>query len=386
MKKLITTYVLMFLCAFMVYSNPIDTLELKTQVLLFENEVNEINRGFDQQINELKTELLLTNQEIKKAKIKGDYEALLFALEKKISLKDEIESSEAEKGLKLAQLRYKKGLNLIKLLYEKVLGLDHHFSSLQTFNNVFQLTNPNNYPEFKRSQEDISKKLKKKNSFKFPNILQANSYLSAAFTLFSVFSNDDSSKEKEADLDNLSCIMDFTIKMNNELNTIYYETEFLKNGNDALKKQVSTLFEEYVKVIDYKSSIDKCRRTDDWEVVYESLENFVRDLEEKKKKNDPLYDQMIFKGHVDLEFSVDRFLAFLEKYNDFIAQGGKYYEKFRIIINNYDNEEVCVRQLPHQFSGLKKDIDISISKFNEAYNIAELRGSKLKDLLYGLTN
>ena len=41
-------------------------------------------------------------------------------------------------------------------------------------------------------------------------------------------------------------------------------------------------------------------------------------------------------------------------------------------------------QLPRQFSTLKQDIKYSIQKFNEAYNIAELNGSKLKDLLYGI--
>ena len=51
--------------------------------------------------------------------------------------------------------------------------------------------------------------------------------------------------------------------------------------------------------------------------------------------------------------------------------------------SSYQNEITCAGQLPPQFPTLKQEIANSIAKFNEAYNIAELKGSKLKDLLYG---
>ena len=78
-------------------------------------------------------------------------------------------------------------------------------------------------------------------------------------------------------------------------------------------------------------------------------------------------------------------IEFINKYNNFIGQGKKYYYKFEVILGNYANEEVCTDDLPDKFQALKSDIKLSINKFDEAYNIAELRGSKLKDLLYGYT-
>ena len=95
-----------------------------------------------------------------------------------------------------------------------------------------------------------------------------------------------------------------------------------------------------------------------------------------KSANDPVANRSLMKGIANLEFSIDRLLDFLEKYNAFIAQGGKYYQKFEVIVSNYQNEAACVNKLPHQFSTLKQDIKYSIDKFNEAYNIAELNGSK----------
>ena len=59
--------------------------------------------------------------------------------------------------LNMAKARYLKGLELIKLMYEKILGLDHHFHSVKTYNNIAQLTNPNAYPAFQESKEDIEK-------------------------------------------------------------------------------------------------------------------------------------------------------------------------------------------------------------------------------------
>jgi hypothetical protein len=70
------------------------------------------------------------------------------------------------------------------------------------------------------------------------------------------------------------------------------------------------------------------------------------------------------------------FLAHFRGTNRFCAQ-------FEIILGNYQNEAVCAKDLPEKFQSLKTEMKTSIVKFDEAYNIAELRGSKLKDLLYG---
>jgi hypothetical protein len=303
------------------------------------------------------------------------------ALNYKVELIEQIKQEENVLGVELTKLRYKKGLEIIRLLYEKVLGLDHHFSSLQTYQNIVSLSNPNAYPEFQNSKVVLEKQLKKENALQLPALLETNPYLSPAFSLITSVLGAGNKAERENELDNISCILDFTARMNSELATIYYETEYLKESNVTLKEECITLFEEYVEVIEYYTALDICRKEDDWDKVYESLDTYIEELEQEIKE-DP-HSSKAVKLQVELEFSVDRLINFINKYNAFIEQGAKYYQKFEVIISSYPNEESCKAKLPVEFDVLKKDIRYSIDRFNEAYDISALRGSKLKDLLYG---
>ena len=94
----------------------------------------------------------------------------------------------------------------------------------------------------------------------------------------------------------------------------------------------------------------------------------------------PMLQKMI----VNMEFPVDRLIQFIGQYNNFIDLGGKFYEKFKIILNSYENEKQCETKLPLEYKKLKSDIDIAIEKFNKAYKPVEINGSKMKELLYGL--
>ena len=87
---------------------------------------------------------------------------------------------------------------------------------------------------------------------------------------------------------------------------------------------------------------------------------------------------------MNLEFSIDRLLQFITQYNSFIDQGAKFYKKFAIMLSSYENEAFCRGQIPGEFAVLKEKINNSIDKFNNAYKPAEINGSKLKEVLYGL--
>jgi len=302
----------------------------------------------------------------------------------KMKLEEELKAAYVIFDVGITKARYAKGIELIKMMYEKILGLDHHFTSLQTYQSIMQMSNPNAYPEFQQAKDVLQKRLEKKNAVQLPNLLQANPFVSATFTLVASFLGEAEPKKKEADLEKIACILDFTLRMTNELNVIYYETEFLKENNKTLKEECMTLFEAYTKVIGYNVPLDKCRKEDDWETLRDLLDKFVADLEKTAAlKDERLIQEVVYKGQINLEFAVDRLLDFLNKYSAFIAQGEKYYQKFQVIVSNYQNEIVCAGQLPPQFATLKQEITNSIAQFNEAYNIAELKGSKLKDLLYG---
>jgi hypothetical protein len=87
---------------------------------------------------------------------------------------------------------------------------------------------------------------------------------------------------------------------------------------------------------------------------------------------------------INLEFPIDRLIQFITQYNGFINEGEKFYQKFNIILNSYENEKQCESKLPLEFKKLKQDITVAIDKFNVAYKPVEINGTKLKEILYGI--
>jgi hypothetical protein len=308
---------------------------------------------------------------------------LVKTMLRKDQLRDEIMMTEKLFEIQLSKIRYRKGIDFIKMIYEKTLGLDYHFTSLITLRNVSSLSNPNMFPEFQKTKKIIEERINKKQSLQLPGILESNPFVSLSYSLIASFIGGGDKTEREDELNQIACILDFTVSMNADLNIIYYETEFLKESNKALKEECAILFKEYTEVIGYDTPLNTCRNEDDWERLYELLNAYIENLEENI--DNVSYKYTAYKQRVDLEFSIDRLLQFINKYNVFVAQGEKYYQKFKTMLNNYTNDSVCQSQLPHQFSELKADIESSVVKFNEAYNISELKGSKLKDLMYGLS-
>ena len=89
-------------------------------------------------------------------------EELVHLLRRKIQIDQQLQTLENLEGIQLLKVRYRKGIDLIKLMYEKLLGLEHHFTGMQTFQNVMMLSNPNAYPEFQKAKDVLEKKVNKK--------------------------------------------------------------------------------------------------------------------------------------------------------------------------------------------------------------------------------
>jgi len=314
---------------------------------------------------------------------RDNIETCTFLLNK-LEIEEKIWLVENEADLQFTKLRYKKGIELIKMLYEKILGLDHHFTSLQTFKNISDLTNPNSFPEFVKRKDEISSRLNKKKSISMPALFETNPFVSLTTTIVSSLLGDGDKSKKEDDLDKVACVLDFTVKMHADLNTIFYETEFLKQSNLSLKTEALTLFGDYCKVIDYHTELSTCRSQDDWDNLFNKLDATIIDLEQAMYSQDSYQRSKYIKQLNNLEFSIDRLLTFIDSYSNFIKEGEKYYTKFSTILNSYSNEANCLEYLPHQFQSLKSDVDLSIAKFGEAYSVSEIQGSKLRDLLYGI--
>ena len=307
-------------------------------------------------------------------------------LEKKVNLL--IEKDELQEKLKIiseneyneiSKIRYIKGLQVLKILYEKILGLDHHFATVYTFSEINKISNPNNYPEFLQVKEIVKNKKNKRFNLDLGSLLSGNPIASATQTFINLLDLDLTSGEKRKELQNIECILDFTLNMHNELNTIYFETTYLQAGNQKIKSDIETLFTDYTKPIGYERSLQDCRSKDDWDSVKDNLNNYLKNSANTK-------DKELFKRQVNIEFPVDRLLRFIEEYNGFIDQSEQFYRKFKIILNSYQTAPQCQSQLPPEFNKLKSDMDIAIEKFNVAYKPVEINGSKMKEILYGIND
>jgi hypothetical protein len=277
----------------------------------------------------------------------------------------------------ITKIRYIKGLQIIKLLYDKVLSLDHHFASVRTFSEISKISNPNSYPEFGKLKDVLNEK-KDKKSFNLSSLLGQNIVASVIQTFSGLVNSTLSKDEKEKEIQSIECILDFTLRMHNDLNLIYFETSYLQASNDEIKKDIESMFKEYTKPVGYVASLPDCRSNDDWDNLNDKLSKYLLDMSIGSDKN------KMHKMQINLEFSIDRLLQFIAKYNNFIDDGVKFYQKFKTILNSYENEKQCESKLPLEFKKLKTDIDVAIDKFNVAYKPVEINGTKMKEILYGI--
>ena len=308
----------------------------------------------------------------------------LKALENKIVLMNKLEQLDMQMNISQLKIRYRKGIDLIRLMYEKILGLDHHFTGLHTYQHINVLTNPHSYPAFQKTQEIIQKNKNRRYNMQLPSLLNSNPFIAATFTMVSVLIGENSSKEKEEDMENIACILDFTVRMNSDLNVIRNETEYLKKANQALKKDCEKLFSEYTKSIGYLVQLEDTRTNDDWGSLSNKLDDRIREMENEimEKGNLTVHTSRLM---VDLEFATQRVIDFINQYSNFIGQGTQYYQKFDSIISTYQHEDTCQEELPRQFGEMKADIKSTIEKFENTYDLPELQGSRLKDLMFGVS-
>lgn len=337
-------------------------------------EIKEINHKFEVLIDIKQDEL---NQINKSLIIAFSTEQKVDLLVRKDLLKTEINELMEQSQGEISKIRYLKGLQIIKILYEKVLSLDHHFASVRTLNEINKISNPNQYPEYEKLKELLASKKDKKAGFDLTSVLGTNTIVSVVQTFSNMFSSSLSKEEKEKELANVDCILDFTLRMQNDLNTIYFETAFLQASNDKIKQDIELLFKDYTKPIGYAATLENCRSNDDWESVNQKMEEYLTKMKASTGTSQ-------FKMQVNMEFPIDRLLQFIIQYNNFIDQGGKFYEKFKIILNSYENEKQCETKLPLEYKKLKADIDVAINKFTVAYKPVEINGTKMKEILYGL--
>jgi len=365
----------------------------------FENEFDQLRRSFANEVEPLIMRLNDVNTKLNDPRNRTADRGFELLWERE-QLRQTLLEIEQEQEVKMLKLRYRKGIEIVKMLYEKILSMDHHFSSMKAQQGLSNMSNPNSYPEFKGVKDMLDDKMKKKFNFQMPALFQTNPYLSAAFTVVGMVTSlgEGNNAEKKEGIQKMSCILDFTVRMHGDLNTIYYETGYLRDANLTLKKECEMLFAECSRQVGYTIPLVSCRESDDWERLYTMLDTYVgKALGETSgsSMNQPAQtgygappapqgnEKLISKAQVNLQFSIDRITQFIDKYSAFVGQGSEYHKKFSKIVDSYENEKNCSDAMPSQFTQLKTDIDQTLEKFNSAYKMPEVQGSKLKDMLYG---
>jgi hypothetical protein len=296
---------------------------------------------------------------------------------------DSLARLQTEAELQLLRLRYVKSIEMIRLLYEKILTMDHHFNSLAAHRQVLVISNPHEYGDFKAFRDVLEPRMKRRLGFALPAFMQSNPYLAAVFTVVGLAAGQDARHSRDQ-LDRIACILDFTVRMHGDLQVIHYENEYLRDANYTLKRECETLFAECTRVVGYHIALPACRDRDDWERLFALLDAYLaRRLAALTAANAPPPLLGAASPSVHLQFAVDRVVSYVEKYTAFVAQGNEYYKKFGKIAGGYANEKLCAEGLPASFRGLQADIDATLDKFNTAYILPELQGSRLRELLYG---
>src|SRR5690606_22676780 len=206
------------------------------------SEIRQSNQTYYSFITSKEQELKLVNKTLFETNSVEEKIELLICKEQ---LKEELKKIQMDNAADVSRIRYLKGLQIIRILYEKVLSLDHHFASVRTFSEINKIANPNQYPEFKKVQELVQNKRDKKSGFDLTSILGTNTIVSVVNTFSNMMISGLSKDEKESELKNIECIIDFTLRMQGDLNTIYFETAFLHKSNEKVKEDMETLFRDY---------------------------------------------------------------------------------------------------------------------------------------------
>ena len=391
MKKILTTCLCLCFMLRLYGATERDSTDFVQLLAQLQTEMSAIKTEFDATHQTVLTEWTATNKILLNPS--SSDAAFRQAIVRRMDLEESLRVGDAKQEHAYLKARYYKGIEIIKIIYEKLLSLDHHYSGMQTYQNIMLLSNPHTYPDFQKTQATMKQRMKKNFAIKIPSFLETNPFVSATFSIVSSFLGDGDNKEREKELESMSCILDFTVRMNGDLNVIYHETEYLKTANKTLKENCEKLFEDYTKAVGYVTPIDKCRKNDDWETLYDYIEAHFKKIEPVATTTTPTnpnqptpvtpINTQNIKSKIGLEFATTRVADMISKYRNYVVQGIQYYQKFDSIMSSYGNEQACQSKLPRQFTELKFDIKSTIEKFQNTYSIPEIEGSKLKDLMYG---
>ncbi len=285
-------------------------------------------------------------------------------------------------GLGLSVRRYRKGIELIRFLYEKSLALEYHFSALRLNERVEELSNPMNFPEFRESLRALIP-VKNKHLPEVPAVLLESPEGGVFYFVLSAMLSKGEVEVRQQELNRRACLLRLLIEMQIGLKSIYYENHLLYLRTTELRQRCERLFADYTQVVGYGKSLPDCRTEDDWDALDGLIKKLSKEIKEGEKASDPALRERVYHHLINMEFSVDRLLDYLDFYDEVLTSGRHMYRESQLILWHLTEVEACTTEVPGQLLRLQKDIDEAVARFDKAYEMVEVKGSRLKDLLYG---
>jgi len=285
-------------------------------------------------------------------------------------------------GSSLSVRRYRKGIELIRLLYEKSLALEYHFSALRLNERVEELSNPMNFPAFRESLAVLTSG-KGRHVPDLPGVLMESPEGASLYFMLAAMSGKSDPELRQKELDRMGCLLRLLIEMQMDLKSIYYENHLLYLRTTELRQRCERLFSDYTRVVGYHKSLQDCRTEDDWDALDDLIKSLSRQIKEGENTSDPALKERVYTDLINMEFSVDRLLDYLDFYDEVLTSGRHMYRESQLILRHLTEVESCSSQIPGQLLRLQKDIDEAVERFDKAYEMVEVKGSRLKDLLYG---
>jgi len=218
---------------------------------------------------------------------------------------------------------------------------------------------------------------------KIPPVLLENGESGVFYVMNLAMNAKGTPEARQEILDSVACLLNYIMGMQTDLNALYYDNKLLYLRTTDLRQRCEKLFADYAAAVDYTKPLADCRATDDWDVLDTYIERRAKEIREGQDASDPAVKEVAYRQHVNLAFSVNRLVDYLDFYDEVLTNGRHMYRECELILQHLTKVKSCSSSVPEELRRLQYEITQAIDRFDRAYETVELKGSRLKDLLYG---
>ncbi len=289
----------------------------------------------------------------------------------------------SDEELVLTVRSYRRGIDLLRLLYEKALSLEYHFASLQLDHRIEQLSNPMNFEDFRKSVSQLESLNKSSVKVKMPELLLENPQSSVFYVMNLAMNAKGAPEQRQQILDSMACLLNYIMNMQSDLDDLYYENKLLYLRTTDLRQRCEKLFADYTAAVDYDKPLSECRASDDWDELDAYISRKAEEIGAGMDAPKAAVREAAYRKLINFAFSVNRLVDYLDFYDEVLNSGRHMYRECELILQHLTKVKTCSASTPEELRRLQYEISEAIERFDRAYETVELKGSRLKDILYG---